>query len=77
MTVNVLTKVSDLACMSQSLFSVSLYETLGPTAVEYIANHASLGCIATSLPHIASLLELQPRLPHLKVIISLDPLDSG
>ncbi|KAI4155305.1 MAG: hypothetical protein LQ340_001070 [Diploschistes diacapsis] len=63
--------------MSQSLFSVSLYETLGPTAVEYIANHASLGCIATSLPHIASLLELQPRLPHLKVIISLDPLDAG
>ena len=67
----------DLACMSQSLYSVSLYDTLGPTASEYIANHASLSCIATSLPHIPSLLELKPRLPHLKIIISLDSLDAG
>ena len=67
----------DLACMSQSLYSVSLYDTLGPTATEYIANDASLACIAASLPHIASLLELKPRLPHLKIIISLDSLDAG
>ena len=63
--------------MSQSLFSVSLYDTLGPSATEYIISHATLPCVVTSLPHIPTLLKLKPRLPSLKVIISLDPLDSG
>ena len=68
---------TDLACASQSLFSVSLYETLGPDAVEYINNHAEIPCVASSLLHIPQLLRLKPRLPHLKVIISLDPLSAG
>lgn len=63
--------------MSQSLFTVSLYDTLGPVATEYIINHASLTCVVTSLPHIPTLLKLKPSLPTLKVIISLDPLDDG
>ncbi|KAK3169880.1 hypothetical protein OEA41_009264 [Lepraria neglecta] len=63
--------------MSQSLFTVSLYDTLGPSATEYIIHHASLPCVATSLPHIPTLLKLKPRVPSLKVIISLDPLDQG
>ena len=63
--------------MSQSLFSVSLYDTLGPSTTEYIINHATLACIVTSLPHIPTLLKLKPRLPTLKVIISLDPLENG
>lgn len=72
-----LPSLPDLACMSQALYTVSLYETLGPSATEFIANHASLPCIVTSLPHIPTLLKLKPRLPSLKVIISLDPLDDG
>ena len=67
----------DLACMSQSLFSVSIYDTLGPETAEYIINHASLVCVATTLVHIPTLLKLKPRLPTLKLIVSLDPLDSG
>ena len=63
--------------MSQSLFTVSLYDTLGPAAVEYIAGHASLACIATSLPHVPALLKMKSSLPALKLIISLDPLDAG
>ncbi|KAL9103662.1 MAG: hypothetical protein Q9163_001321 [Psora crenata] len=61
----------------QSLFTVSLYDTLGPSATEYIINHATLTCVITSLPHIPTLLKLKPRLPTLKIIISLDPLDNG
>ena len=68
---------TDLACVSQALFTVSLYDTLGPSAVEYIANHAQLPCIAVSLPHIPTLLKLKSRLPSLKIIISLDPLNGG
>lgn len=63
--------------MSQSLFTVSLYDTLGPSATEFIINHASLPCVAASLPHIPTLLKLKPKLPTLKVIIALDPLDHG
>jgi long-chain acyl-CoA synthetase len=70
-------QITDLACMSQSLFSVSLYDTLGPEASEYIVRHANLHCVVTSLPHIPTLLRLKPRLPSLKIIISLDPLDAG
>ncbi|KAL9031644.1 MAG: hypothetical protein Q9196_000358 [Gyalolechia fulgens] len=72
-----LTGFADLACMSQSLYSVSIYDTLGPSATEYIINHASLASVATSLPHIPTLLKLKPRLPTLKIIISLDPLEEG
>lgn len=63
--------------MSQSLFTVSLYDTLGPDAVEYIINHAELTCVVTSLNHITALLRLKPRLPTLKVIVSLDELQAG
>lgn len=67
----------DLGAASQSLFTVSLYETLGPDTTEYIINHASLACVVTSLPHIPVLLKLAPRLPSLKLIVCLDSLDDG
>ncbi|KAI9879276.1 MAG: hypothetical protein M1830_009006 [Pleopsidium flavum] len=63
--------------MSQTLYTVSIYDTLGPSTTEYIINHASLACVATSLPHIPPLLKLKPHLPSLKIIICLDPLDAG
>ncbi|SPO03818.1 related to long-chain-fatty-acid CoA ligase FAA2 [Cephalotrichum gorgonifer] len=69
--------LSDLGIVSQSLFSVSLYETLGPDTTEYIINHAELSAVLCSLPHIPVLLKLAPRLPKLKLIVSLDPVDAG
>ena len=70
-------QITDLACMSQSLFTISLYDTLGPEASEYIIRHASIACVVTSLLHVPTLLKLKPRLPSLKLIVSLDPLESG
>lgn len=67
----------DLGCMSQSLYTVSIYDTLGPDTTEYIINHASLVTVITSLPHIPTLLKLAPRIPSLKMIICLDPLDNN
>ncbi len=67
----------DIACMSQSLFTVSIYDTLGPDVAEYIINHATLVCVVTSLPHIPALLKLKPRCPTLRFIVSVDPLDGG
>ncbi|KAF2742987.1 acetyl-CoA synthetase-like protein [Sporormia fimetaria CBS 119925] len=70
-------QITDLACMSQGLFTVSIYDTLGPDTTEYIINHASLACVVTSLNHVTALLKLKPRLPTLKIIIALDPLSAG
>ncbi|KAL1894574.1 medium-chain fatty acid-CoA ligase faa2 [Sporothrix stenoceras] len=70
-------QLTDLAAMSQSLYNISLYETLGPDTTEYIINHGELVCVVASLTHIPSLLKLAPRVPTLKLIVSIDPLDNG
>ncbi|KHN98230.1 long-chain-fatty-acid--CoA ligase FAA2 [Metarhizium album ARSEF 1941] len=69
--------IADLAAASQSLYTVSLYETLGPDATEYIINHAELPSVVCSLPHISRLIKLAPRIPSLKLIVSMDPLEHG
>ena len=61
-------QITDLAAMSQALYTVSIYETLGPDATEYIINHAELTCVVTGMNHVTSLLKLKPRLPTLKQI---------
>ncbi|KAL1843008.1 hypothetical protein VTJ49DRAFT_3485 [Mycothermus thermophilus] len=70
-------QITEMALVSQALWPVSLYETLGPETTEYIINHSELVVVACSLPHIPTLIKLAPRTPTLKVIISLDPLDAG
>lgn len=72
-----LTQPPDLGCQSQSLFTVSIYDTLGPDTTEYILNHSSLTTVVASLNHIPTLLKLKPRCPSLKYIVSLDPVDAG
>lgn len=63
--------------MSQSLYTVSIYDSFGPEASEFIIHHAELPCVAASLPHLPSLIKMKPRLPNLRIIVSLDPLDAG
>lgn len=70
-------QIVDLACQSQALFSVSLYDTLGPDACEFIINHAGLTSVCASVSHIPTLLKLAPRCPTLKVVVSVDPLTDG
>ncbi|KAH8716899.1 hypothetical protein GQ44DRAFT_402242 [Phaeosphaeriaceae sp. PMI808] len=70
-------QITDLACMSQGLYTVSIYDTLGPDTTEFIINHAELACIVTGMNHVTALLKLKPRLPSLKLIVVLDPLSQG
>lgn len=70
-------QITDLACMSQGLYTVSLYDTLGPDTTEYIVNHAELACVVTGMNHVTQLLKLKPRLPTLKIIVVLDALSAG
>ncbi|PSN68508.1 long-chain-fatty-acid-CoA ligase 1 [Corynespora cassiicola Philippines] len=70
-------QLTDLACMSQALYTVSIYDTLGPDTTEFIINHSGLACVVTALNHVTALLKLKPRLPTLKHIVVLDPLSAG
>uniref|UniRef100_A0A060SX12 ARAD1A09768p n=1 Tax=Blastobotrys adeninivorans TaxID=409370 RepID=A0A060SX12_BLAAD len=66
--------VADLACQTQALTSVCLYDTLGPETSEYILNFTKSPVLILSSPNIPKILRLKSKLPHLKVIISLDRL---
>lgn len=68
---------AELACVSQSLYPVTLYETLGPQTTEFIINHGELTCVVCSLPHVPTLLKIAPKVPSLKLIVTLDSLDDG
>lgn len=67
--------ITDLGCASYSLYTVALYDTLGPDTVEFVVNHAELETIVCSGDHIADLLKLRHKLPNLKTIISMDSLE--
>ncbi|EFP92558.2 uncharacterized protein PGTG_18556 [Puccinia graminis f. sp. tritici CRL 75-36-700-3] len=59
-------------CAAYSLVVISLYETLGPTVVEYCINHSETRLVLSSASHIPDLLRNAHATPSLKVIISAD-----
>ncbi|KAJ2303397.1 medium-chain fatty acid-CoA ligase faa2, partial [Coemansia sp. RSA 2706] len=64
--------LADYAGMSQNLYTVALYDTLGADSLEYIMNHADIEVLVCSLDKVPKLLKLREKLPQLKVIISMD-----
>lgn len=64
--------ITDLACATQGLYDVALYETLGPEIVEYVINHAELEIIVCSSNYMAQLSNMKEHLPTLFVIILMD-----
>lgn len=67
----------DLAAMAYTNFTISIYDTLGPSTTEYIINHGEIPTVACTLSHIPTLLKIKDRLPSLKFIIAMDSLDDG
>ncbi|CAL1704352.1 unnamed protein product [Somion occarium] len=65
-------QIVDLAIQAYGLVGVSLYDTLGKDAVEYIINHAETSIIFAAIQHIPSLLKLCSRTSGVKIIVSLD-----
>jgi long-chain acyl-CoA synthetase len=54
-----------------------LYDTLGDEASEFILNQTQSPIVVASINHVPHLIQLKPRLPWLKLIISMDDLDEG
>lgn len=64
--------IADLACATQGLYNVALYETLGPDTVQYVINHAELEVIVCSSNYLAQLLAMKQQLPTLSVVVLMD-----
>ncbi|OMJ11241.1 Fatty acyl-CoA synthetase A, partial [Smittium culicis] len=69
--------LTDRALPMQSLYSVALYDTLGQESTEYILNHSEASVVVCSLDKIHKLLMNIDKYPHLKIIISMDPLSNS
>lgn len=70
--------IVDMACVSQNLPSVCLYDTLGTESSEYILKLVECPVVIASLANIPKIFKLKPRLPELKVVICItDMTDEG
>ncbi|ORZ18049.1 hypothetical protein BCR42DRAFT_413031 [Absidia repens] len=69
--------ITEMTCAAYSLYTVALYDTLGPNVVEFVVNHSELEVVVCSGDHIPDLLKLKEKLPNLKAIISMDSIDDG
>ncbi|KAH9998166.1 hypothetical protein BJV74DRAFT_883293 [Russula compacta] len=65
----------ELALNAYGKVGVSLYDTLGDEAVEYIIDHAHLTLIFTTSYHLTALLKAAPRHPQLRFIVVIDELE--
>jgi long-chain acyl-CoA synthetase len=65
-------QIADLAAVAFSIITVPLYDTLGPGAVEYILNHASIPMALCSMNKIQTFIDLAEKCPQLKVVIYID-----
>lgn len=64
--------IAEQACYHQSAVVISLYDTLGPDAVEYIIQQAEISAIVCSRDRIERLLEVAEKCPTLKIIIQIE-----
>ncbi|KAI0712575.1 acetyl-CoA synthetase-like protein [Earliella scabrosa] len=65
----------DLAAQAYAKVVVALYDTLGADSVEYVINHSDLSVVFAAPEHIPFLLTLSPKLPTLKMVVSIEPLE--
>ncbi|PKI74065.1 hypothetical protein CRG98_005543, partial [Punica granatum] len=61
--------IVDHACSAYSYVSVPLYDTLGPDAVKYVVNHASIQAIFCAPQTLNALLSFISEIPSLQLIV--------
>ncbi|XP_044486934.1 long chain acyl-CoA synthetase 6, peroxisomal-like [Mangifera indica] len=67
--------IVDHACSAYSFISVPLYDTLGPDAVKYIANHASIKAIFCVPETLNSLLSFLAEIPTVSLVVVVGGMD--
>ncbi|CDO99032.1 unnamed protein product [Coffea canephora] len=68
--------IVDHACSAYSFISVPLYDTLGPAAVKYIVNHASIQTIFCMLQTLDTLLRFLSEIPSVRLIVVVGGVDN-
>jgi long-chain acyl-CoA synthetase len=66
--------ITDSAIQAYSMVNVALYDTFGPSALEFIINHAEIEVSFCSGDRISNLLKISSKCPKLKYIVSFDDL---
>ncbi|KAK4802402.1 hypothetical protein SAY86_000605 [Trapa natans] len=61
--------IVDHACSAYSYISVPLYDTLGPDAVKYVVNHASIQAIFCAPQTLNTLLSFLSEIPSVQLIV--------
>ncbi|KAJ2717330.1 medium-chain fatty acid-CoA ligase faa2 [Coemansia spiralis] len=69
--------LADYAGVSQNMYTVALYDTLGADSIEYIVNHAEIEVLVCSLDKIPKILKMREKLPLLKAIVCMDSLSAA
>ncbi|KAH9765113.1 Long chain acyl-CoA synthetase 6 (peroxisomal) [Citrus sinensis] len=67
--------IVDHACSAYSFISVPLYDTLGPDAVKYIVNHASVQAVFCVPQTLNSLLSCLSEVPTVRLIVVIGGID--
>ena len=67
--------MGELGCFMYHLITVPLYDTLGTEAIEYIISQTQMTTILASKDKVKFLLDNASRVPTLKNIIIMDPID--
>ncbi|XP_044500079.1 long chain acyl-CoA synthetase 6, peroxisomal-like isoform X1 [Mangifera indica] len=67
--------IVDHACSAYSYISVPLYDTLGPDAVKYIVNHASIQAIFCVSETLNSLLSYLAEIPTVHLVVVVGGMD--
>ena len=65
--------IAQQACFALNIVTVPLYDTLGPSSVEFILNQTAMRCVVCSNKEVSNLLEILPKCPHLQHIIVNSP----
>ncbi|XP_027164833.1 long chain acyl-CoA synthetase 6, peroxisomal-like [Coffea eugenioides] len=69
-------QIVDHACSAYSFISVPLYDTLGPDAVKYIVNHASIQTIFCMPQTLDTLLRFLSEIPSVRLIVVVGGVDN-
>ncbi|KAJ8622695.1 hypothetical protein MRB53_031224 [Persea americana] len=69
--------IVDHACSAYSYISVPLYDTLGPDAVKYVVNHASVEAIFCTSHTLSALLSFLSEIPTVRVIVVVGSTDEN
>ncbi|PVU89868.1 hypothetical protein BB559_004896, partial [Furculomyces boomerangus] len=67
--------ITEFAIVSQSLYSVSLYDTLGESSIEYILNHSDVTVLVGLMDKVIKVLSIAEKVPNICAAVLMEPVE--